>query len=50
MKFESIEEVERFAEKNNKVLVLNGDEVLDVTTFAKHHPGRTTKLCQEAQV
>ena len=40
MKFESIEQVDKFAAENNKVLVINGDEVLDVTTFAKHHPGK----------
>ena len=39
MKFESVEQVEKFAADNSKVLVINGQEVLDVTTFAKHHPG-----------
>lgn len=39
MKFESVEQVEKFAADNNKTLVINGQEVLDVTTFAKHHPG-----------
>jgi cytochrome b involved in lipid metabolism len=39
MKFESVEAVQKYANNTNKVLVINNDEVLDVTTFAKHHPG-----------
>lgn len=39
MKFESVEQVSKFAADNNKVLVINDGDVLDVTTFAKHHPG-----------
>lgn len=39
MKFESVEAVQKYASDTNKVLVINNDEVLDVTTFAKHHPG-----------
>lgn len=39
MQFPCVEAVQQFASDNNKVLVINGDEVLDVTTFAKHHPG-----------
>jgi cytochrome b involved in lipid metabolism len=39
MKFESISEVENFAKTNKKVLVIKEHQVLDVTTFASHHPG-----------
>lgn len=31
--------MDKFAADTNRVLVINGEEVLDVTTFAKHHPG-----------
>lgn len=31
--------MDKFAADTNRILVINGEEVLDVTTFAKHHPG-----------
>lgn len=39
IKFKSQKEIEEYAEKNNKVLVVFDSYVLDATSFAKHHPG-----------
>lgn len=34
-----MEEVNAYAEAHEKVLLIHGDYVLDVTTFHHHHPG-----------
>lgn len=38
-KFHSLAEVRDYAEANDRDLLLLDDTVLDVTTFAEHHPG-----------
>ena len=39
IQFKSQEELQNYAEENNKVLVVFDTYVLDATTFATHHPG-----------
>ena len=39
LKFKNLTEVEEYAGKNNRVLVVFDNYVLDATSFAKHHPG-----------
>lgn len=41
LKFKSKEELDAFVKQSGKVLVIRGQDVLDVTTFASHHPGNT---------
>jgi cytochrome b involved in lipid metabolism len=36
--------VKSYAEKTNKILLVQDDYVLDVTTFAPHHPGGSSFL------
>jgi cytochrome b involved in lipid metabolism len=36
--------VKQYAEKQDSVLVVYNDYVLDVTTFAQHHPGGAVLL------
>lgn len=37
--FKNFSEIEEYAAKTNRVLVVFDDYVLDATTFAQHHPG-----------
>lgn len=37
--FKNYDEVETYAAKNEKTLMILDDYVLDVTSFAEHHPG-----------
>lgn len=37
--FKNFNEIEEYAAKTNRVLVVFDDYVLDATTFAQHHPG-----------
>lgn len=37
--FESVEQVRSYAEREEKVLLILDDYVLDVTSFNSHHPG-----------
>ena len=37
--FKNLSEIEEYAAKSNRVLVVFEDYVLDATTFAQHHPG-----------
>jgi cytochrome b involved in lipid metabolism len=39
LKFKSQEELEAYVKQSGKVLVIKDGDVLDVTTFARHHPG-----------
>lgn len=39
IRFTSLDEVNDFAVKEEKVLVVLSDTVLDVTTFSHYHPG-----------
>jgi cytochrome b involved in lipid metabolism len=39
IKFESLSQVEEYALKNKKILLVYDDYVLDATSFACHHPG-----------
>lgn len=39
VQFKTNQDIYDYAVKNNKVLVIYNDYVLDVTTFAQHHPG-----------
>ena len=41
LKFKDQAELEAFAKQSSKVLLIKGADVLDVTTFASHHPGTT---------
>ncbi len=38
--FLSIGQVEELATQTNKILMIKGQEVLDVTAIAMHHPGK----------
>ena len=39
IKFENYEEVKSYADSTKKTLLILEDYVLDVTSFAVHHPG-----------
>ena len=39
MKFKSQQELETYVKESGKILVVKDGDVLDVTTFARHHPG-----------
>jgi cytochrome b involved in lipid metabolism len=39
-KFYSVAEVQEFAREQKRTIVIRDGDVLDVTTFAKHHPGK----------
>ena len=39
IQFKSQAEIEEYAAKQNKILVVHDTYVLDATSFAKHHPG-----------
>ncbi len=39
IQFKNQAEIEEYAKKNQKVLVVFDNYVLDATTFAAHHPG-----------
>lgn len=39
LKFTNLQEIESYAAKTNRVLVVLDDYVLDATTFVNHHPG-----------
>ena len=39
LKFKSKEELEAFTRQSGKILLVKDNDVLDVTTFASHHPG-----------
>lgn len=41
LKFKNEQELEAFTKQSSKVLLLKDGDVLDVTTFARHHPGTT---------
>lgn len=41
LKFKTKEELEAFTKQSGKVLLVKDNDVLDVTTFARHHPGST---------
>ena len=45
--FKNMDEVLEFAKENEKILVIKDGCVLDVTTFAKYHPGQSSFI-QEA--
>jgi cytochrome b involved in lipid metabolism len=38
-KFESVEEAEKYAERTGNVIMFMENQVIDGTSFAKHHPG-----------
>lgn len=52
IKFENQQQVSDYAAKNNKVLVVFNDRVLDATSFAQHHPGGAGLIrnCQTQQI
>jgi cytochrome b involved in lipid metabolism len=37
--FTDLDQVTSYANTNNRTLLILDDQVLDVTTFAPHHPG-----------
>ena len=39
LKFKSEEELKAYTKQSGKILLIKGKDVLDVTTFASHHPG-----------
>lgn len=39
LKFKSEQEVQEYAAKENRLLLIYDDYVLDATSFAQHHPG-----------
>jgi cytochrome b involved in lipid metabolism len=39
LKFDSIEDAEKYAEKTGNLIMYMENQVIDATTFAKHHPG-----------
>lgn len=44
IRFNNLDEVKDYAQAQDSVLVVYKDYVLDVTTFAKHHPGGAVLL------
>ena len=44
IKFKNYEEVEKYAESNDKIILIYNDLILDVTSFSTHHPGGSILL------
>lgn len=44
IKFENYEQVQLYAEKTSKTLLILDDYILDATTFSSHHPGGAALL------
>ena len=38
--FEDVDEMEKYSEENNKILVVYKANVLDLTNYSSNHPGK----------
>jgi cytochrome b involved in lipid metabolism len=44
IRFDSIEDAEKYGERTGNLVMFMENQVIDATTFAKHHPGGTGKV------